>query len=129
MQKVIFDASFFLSYLLPDEQQSNVEVINRFKRNKLTLVEPFIFSLEVVNGLRYAFASQRIPKKKLVDIVKLFQKLKNINYIYDFDLDKLTRLAVENDLSIYDACYLYLYKKNKVKLYSLDKHLQTAVST
>ena len=122
MEKAIFDASFFLSFLLPDEKSSE-SVIQKFIEGKLILVEPFIFNLEVVNGLRYAFASKRIKKEKLAKIIKAFQKLENINYIYDFDLEELVKLSLKFNISIYDACYLFLKKKTGCKLYSFDKKL------
>ena len=122
MKRAIFDASFFLSFLLPDEK-NNREVVQQFVEGRLVLVEPFIFNFEVINALRYAFASKRIRKSKLVDLIDGFQKLRNINYVYDFDLQKLTELSLKHDISIYDACYFYLAMETKLKLYSLDKKL------
>lgn len=122
MEKAIFDASFFLSFLLPDEE-SDQEIIERFIDGSLVLVEPFIFKLEVVNALRYAFASKRIKKQKLLKIIKSFQNLEKINYIYDFDLEKLVKLSLKYDISIYDACYVYINRETDYKFYSLDKKL------
>lgn len=122
MKRAIFDASFFLSFLLPDEKISQ-KIINEFVGGELTLVEPFIFSLEVTNALRYAFSSRRIKNEKLISLIKDFQKLKNIDYVYDFDLQKLIKLSLKLDISVYDACYLYLAKKTGLKFYSLDKKL------
>ena len=122
MKKVIFDASFFLSFLLPDEK-SNQEIIKKFIDGNLILVEPFLFNLEVINALRYAFTSRRIKKQKLLDIIKSFQSLKHINYVYDFDFQKLVKLSLKHDISIYDACYIYIKEETGLKLYSLDKKL------
>ena len=99
MKEVIFDASFFLSYLLPDEN-INQEIVSQFKEGKIKLIEPYIFSLEVTNALRYALGSQRISKKKLFKIINNFENLKNIEYVYDFDLEKIAKLALEKELSI-----------------------------
>lgn len=123
MKKAIFDASFFLSFLLPDEQ-SAINQIQEFIEGKLILIEPFIFNLEVINGLRYAFKSKRIPAKKLLKVISYFQKLKNINYIYDFDWKKLVEISLDKDVSVYDACYLYIQSKTGLKLFSLDKKLK-----
>lgn len=122
MEKAIFDASFFLSYLLPDEKY-NQEIFDKFKQGEIKLIEPAIFSLEVTNALRYAFNSQRMSKNKLFKTIKLFQELSNIDYVYDFDLEELTNLALKKDLSIYDACYLALHLKTNYPLYSLDEKL------
>lgn len=122
MKKVVFDASFFLSFLLPDEE-SNQEIIKKFIDGNLTLIEPFLFNLEIINALRYAFTSKRIKKQKLLDIIKSFQSLENINYVYDFDFQKLAKLSLKYDISIYDACYVYIKEKTGLKLYSLDKKL------
>ncbi len=125
MKQAIFDASFFLSYLLPDEKLSQ-EIVRQFKEGKIKLVEPYIFSLEVTNALRYALGSQRISKHKLFKIIKTFENLKNIEYVYDFNLKKVAKLALEKGLSIYDACYLQLHLDTKYPLYTLDKKLLKA---
>lgn len=126
MEKAIFDASFFLSFLLPNEKGNN-NLIKKFIEGNLILVEPFLFTLEVINGLRYALTSRRIKEKKLLQLVRDFQHLKNINYVYDLGLEKLTRLSLKANVSIYDACYLYLQKETGLKLYSLDKNLMKNV--
>ncbi len=122
MEQVVFDASFFLSFLLPDEK-ANQEIIQKFIKGELLLLEPFIFNLEVVNALRYAFSSKRIEKSKLIKLIKSFQKLDNIDYVYDFDLQSLAKISLKYDLSIYDACYVYLAQKTGAKFYTLDKKL------
>jgi len=122
MEQVIFDASFFLSFLLPDEK-ANQKIVQKFIKGELLLLEPFIFNLEVVNALRYAFASKRIGKSKLVGLIKSFQKLDNIDYVYDFNLQDLTKISLNHNVSIYDACYLYIAQKTGAKLYTLDKKL------
>ncbi len=128
MKPVIFDASFFLSYLLPDEGKDQ-EVINQFKQGNIKLVEPYIFNLEVTNALRYALGSQRISENKLFKIINTFENLKNIEYVYDFDLEEITKLALAKDLSIYDTCYLQLHLKTHYPLYSLDKKLTKNTKT
>ncbi|MBU2592651.1 MAG: type II toxin-antitoxin system VapC family toxin [Patescibacteria group bacterium] len=122
MEQAIFDASFFLSFLLPDEESCQ-KTLRKFIEGELLLVEPFIFSLEVINALRYAFASKRIPKSKLISLIESFQKIDNIDYIYDFNLQELVKTSLKFDISVYDSCYLYLSQKTGIKLYSLDKKL------
>ena len=125
MQRVIFDASFFLSHLLPDEKDSQ-KIIQKFVEGNLKLVEPFIFKLEVVNALRYAFASKRIKMRKLSSLITSFQKLNNIDYVYDFNLELLVKLALKFNISTYDGCYLYLAKKTGLKFYTLDRKLKAS---
>ena len=120
MEQAIFDASFFLSFLLPDEK-TNRKIIQKFIEGELFLIEPFIFNLEVVNALRYAFASKRIQKFKLISLINSFQNLDNIDYAYDFNLQDLVKISLKFNISIYDACYLYLSQKTGIKLYTLDK--------
>lgn len=127
MKKVILDASFFLSYLLPDEK-SEQKIFTQFKNGKLKLIEPAIFSLEITNALRYAFNSNRISKKQLLKTINLFENLSNIDYVYDFNLSELTRLAIKKDLSIYDTCYLALQLKTNYPLYSLDEKLSSSIN-
>ncbi len=125
MQTAIFDASFFLSYLLPDEH-GRAEAITQFASQEIKLLEPFIFQLEVANGLRYAWSRKRISKQKLTKLISSFRNLTNIDYVYEANLEQVAELAIKQQLSIYDACYLQLAKTTGVKLYSLDQELVAA---
>lgn len=125
MNKAIFDASFFLSYLLPDEEVEHAAVFKEFISGRLVLVEPYVFSLEVINALLSAQRSKRIKKTVIKELVGLFSTLPGIEYFYEVDDKKLYSLADESGLSIYDATYLYLKKETGYPLYSLDKKLMS----
>lgn len=125
MNKAIFDVSFFLSYLLPDEEVEHAAVFKEFISGRLVLVEPYVFSLEVVNALLSAQRSKRIKKTVIKGLVDLFSTLPEIEYFYEIDDKKLYSLANENGLSVYDATYLYLKKETGYPLYSLDKKLMS----
>lgn len=123
MEKVIFDASFFLSILLPDEEVPDIDKLRAYKEGNVTLVVPFLFSFEVMNALRYAFSAKRIKRVKLDELIEQFQNLNNIEYVYNYDFKKLLGLSLEHDISVYDASYLYLKVERGLALYTHDKKL------
>lgn len=122
-QKIILDASFFLSYLLPDEEQANKEVFQKIIGGQATLLEPHLFCLEVLNALLSAHKSKRISASELKNLVSKFSKLTNIEYSLQINQNKVVALALKNHLSIYDAIYLYLKEESGCPLYSLDEKL------
>ncbi len=122
-QKIILDASFFLSYLLPDEEQADKEVFQKIIGGQATLLEPYLFCLEVLNGLLSAHKSKRISASELKNLVSKFAKLGNIEYSFQINQNKVVDLALKNRLSIYDAVYLHLKEETGCPLYSLDEKL------
>lgn len=123
MRTIILDSSFLLSYILPDEKMTDPVVYRELKSNEVILAEPYLFSYEVLNGIRSAFLRSRVRKDELEKLVKSFSDLTQIVYYHPTGYQRLYDLATKNNLSIYDASYLWLKKETGYPLYSLDSRL------
>ena len=110
---VVMDASFALSLLLPDEK-SIVDVNNKF-------IAPNLLKLEVANGLRSAVISHRIDLNVAFELLKEFESWP-ISF-QDVNLNQVLKIAVENKISGYDACYLFLAQSFKAELATFDRQL------
>ncbi len=120
--KFVIDASFFISYLLPDENDKKVEnILGLYKKGKIIFYSSPIFPLEVLNGILAAYLRKRITEKFASGLI---DRLQAIDIIYqNTDPRKIFALAIKENLSIYDASYLWLAKMNNTTLLTLDKNL------
>lgn len=121
----VVDASIILAELLPDEENTP-EVHKHFEEfleNKISFIAPPILKYEVANSFRSQFLQKRLTPEKSEKILKKFLfwpiVYKEINFTDAF------KLAVKENLSVYDASYLYLAKSNGWPLLTLDKNLST----
>lgn len=122
----IVDSSFILSYLLPDEHIDNVEkIFTQYETGEIDFLGIRILTFEVFNGLCNALRSKRISKKLVKDLGERFLKL-NIKP-QDVDYLSVSDLAIDKNLTFYDACYLYVSNKRRLQLLTLDEALQKLV--
>lgn len=122
-KKFIIDASYLLSTLLPDESitESSKGRIKMLINKGNIFYSPRILEFEICNSIKATILSKRILISSFEKILSNFEKIP-INYL-DIDRKKVLELAIKNNLSFYDASYLYLAKKYKCKLLTLDKTL------
>lgn len=119
----IIDSSVVISYLMFDEQTNpaHLDVINLHTHHHNILFAPYLLLFEVGNSLRSGVLSKRITKKQALT---LFSKLSDLDISLSLPPHNSTlTLAIENNLSYYDASYLALAKQLKAPLLTLDKKL------
>lgn len=121
--KFIVDASFVLAFLLPDEKHEDVDLVfNKYKEGAIKLSSTPLLPFEVANGLKLAVSRKRIDTKYALNRLKEF-----LNYkisLKGVDFFEVFGVAQRNNLTVYDACYLYLAKEGKLKLLTRDITLQ-----
>lgn len=116
------DASFALSFLLPDEKKPLSEkYFSLYALGKIKFLSSSLLHYEVLNALRSAYLSKRIIKEKAVKLGLAFLKL-NIETLEPEKIGIL-KLALKNNITVYDAGYVEIAKQTKTKLLSLDKKL------
>lgn len=119
----VVDASFVMSFLLPDEQNSAANLIfQKYINQDLILIAPVLLPFEVLNGLKMAVKRKRISEKEAVKLMKLF-----LNYKIDLaevDFEQVFDLAIRKKLTVYDASYLALAKIKHAPLLTCDENLQ-----
>src|SRR3989344_6308644 len=121
--RFIIDASFVLSFLLPDEDRSEViQIFDQYTQGKIKLSAPDLLSYEIINGLKGAILRKRITVKEATYLVSQILDLEII--LSSVALSLVLDVAVTKELSIYDASYLYLAKKEDAELLTLDTKLK-----
>lgn len=118
----VVDASFILSALLPDEHAAKTDIVfEKFASGKITLQSSFLLPFEVLNGLKIAILRKRITSKQARVLAKSFLGwdilLEKVEFL------KVLALSLKEDITVYDASYLWLAQKEKIRLFTLDKNL------
>lgn len=128
MKYAVVDASYILSYLLPDENNPIVdEVVEKHARDMCILIAPSILKFEVLNGLSIACKRKRITQ---VQATKLITQFVELDIQYEDTIEKFTfKTALKYGLSAYDAAYLALAREKKLNLFSHDRVLLSLTQT
>ncbi len=117
----VIDASFALAFLLSEKNLEVDKVFSEYKNNKFVLISNDLLNYEVGNALRTAVLRKRLNNKKAQELFQAFVafeiKEENVDFLATLGL------AVNRKISFYDASYLYLAKKLKTKLLTLDSSL------
>lgn len=120
---ILIDASFVLSFLLPDEKKDPaVDIFLKYREEKVDLLSSPILKLEVTNGIKSAVKSKRIDRKTAFILIEDFLNI-DIEYA-EIDLSETFELALKEDLSAYDASYVWLSRKENIPLLTLDRKMQ-----
>lgn len=122
------DASIILAWLLPDEREMAVNrIFAVYQQKKGHIYAPKLLIYELINGLKTAIVRKRINWLEAREAIGVFKAM-NIELIdQSGEEETILKLANKRNLSVYDAAYVALARKLKVKLLSLDKSLTAAM--
>jgi len=122
IKSIVVDASFILAFLLPDETFFAESVFDQLEKSEIQFFSTPLLPFEVLNSIKIAIKRKRLKINLANRLVKKFFELKiellPVNYQESF------ALAIKNDLTVYDAGYLWLAISKKIKLQTLDKQLR-----
>ncbi len=118
---LVLDASVVFKLFATEKNSEKAnELLEKFIAGKEDIIEPSLVKYEVLNALKYRKVSSEKIKNAAVAIEKSGFTLVD----FDNELAFLTvDLALEYDVTIYDATYVALAKKNNAVLYTEDKEL------
>jgi len=119
----VVDSSYILSVLLPDEKRlpaakNNLKLITS-EKNKI--ISSPLLEFEVGNGIRSALLRKRIKSNSPSILIKNFNLLPI--KIEKIDNERVLSISITNNLSFYDATYLFLAKSRNAVLLTLDEKL------
>lgn len=124
----VLDCSVTMAWCFEDEASEYADAVLRYLKTEDALV-PTLWHLEVLNVLLVAEQRGRITSQQRHDFLNLLSLLTSI----DTDLlntsisdTAVLELALQFNLSIYDAVYLALAITQKIPLATQDKKLKLA---
>ena len=122
MEKVVADASVIVKWYVDEIYSENARKLrDEFINGSVEIISTELMPYEVLNALKYA---KLFKKDELIMVSKSLT-------LYGFRLYPLTgklaertvEIAMEKDITIYDASYVALAKEQKAKLYTADEKL------
>ena len=121
---LVVDASIILAWLLPDEREKMVNrIFAAYRQKKNHIYAPKLLIYEFINGLKSAILRKRIDWLKARRAIEVFKQMKFELIDQSGEEVNILKLANKLNLAVYDAAYVALAKKLKIKLMSLDKKL------
>jgi predicted nucleic acid-binding protein len=124
----VIDSSIALAWALPDETSKEAErFLSRISMRSVLWV-PALWWYEMANALLMAQRRKRLTEAEKIRLMELYRKLP-IRSDMMLDSDSMWRfhtLAIEYNLSAYDASYLELAQRRGIGLATVDRPLRLA---
>ena len=124
----VLDSSVALALALPDETSEQADhFFGRVKSGSVLWV-PALWWYEMANALIGAQRRKRLTETERMRLIELYRMLPiQTDTILDPDaIHRFHALAVEHELSAYDAAYLELAQRRGLGLATLDQRLHSA---
>jgi predicted nucleic acid-binding protein len=124
----VLDSSIALALALPDETSEHADHFFRQITSKSVLWVPPLWWYEIANALIGAQRRKRLTERDRMRLIELYRMLPiRTDTVLDSDaMYRFHTLALEYELSAYDAAYLELAQRRGLGLATLDKRLHSA---
>lgn len=129
MKQVVADASFCGAWILADEFSEEADrLLSQLVKGTVQLAVPALWHYEMMNLLRSALRRKRLAPE---DVSEAIDALEQVPILLE-DLPggparrRMFHLAVQFDLSAYDAAYLELADRLKIRLVTCEAKLNAA---
>lgn len=127
MSALILDCSIAIAWCFEDEASEETDNLLHLIQKEGAIV-PALWHLEFGNVLLQAEKRGRISKAQIINSLELIRQLPITTDTYPLDKlrDKIILLALNNNLTTYDANYLELAMRLGLPLATKDKELRKA---
>lgn len=125
MRKLVLDCSVSGAWFLPDERnEQSQRILEETASGIIEILVPELWLYESLNLIRSATLSNRISEPQAFQIIQLLRsvpmKLVTIKWEETFGWIKI---ALDHNLSVYDASYFYLAQSSGVDFITFDESL------
>jgi predicted nucleic acid-binding protein len=124
----VIDSSIALAWALPDETSKKAErFLSRISIRSILWV-PSLWWYETANALLMAQRRKRLTEADRIRLMELYRRLPiRTDVVLDSDsMSRFHTLAIEYNLSAYDAAYLELAQRRGLGLATVDRSLRLA---
>jgi len=129
VKQTVADASFCGAWILADELSDKAEdLLTRIVNGSVELVVPALWHYEMNNLLRSAHRRKRLTEEDAREALKTLNQVPlSIEDLPEGPARKrMLHLALQFDLSSYDAAYLEVADRHKIPLHTADAKLRAA---
>jgi len=120
MKICVVDCSYFLSFIMPDEKNNNIDL------SSYSVYIPSIFFLECMNVLKTALKKERINQNQYEECIWSFKDLPfNVDHFSSTQesIQTISRISLEHNLTSYDSSYVELAIRLGASLGTHDKKI------
>jgi predicted nucleic acid-binding protein len=128
MATLVLDASVFLSWLFPDEENEWSKALVQGLRERDRIVVPAHWAVEISNGLLVGYRRKRIAIEQITEFLDQLAKFP-VEIEPTLSLEEAKRviaLGEKHSLTVDDATYLDLAQRKRLALGTLDRALSRA---
>jgi predicted nucleic acid-binding protein len=129
MMRVVADASFCGAWFLEDESSVVAEeLLASVETGLFELIIPALWHYEILNLLRSALRRKRLTRKSVLCAAELLGRIpiRNVDLPDAVAQRRTLELAIQHNLSAYDAAYLELALRFQATLRTNDAELMAA---
>lgn len=129
MKQAVADASFCGAWILTDESSESADqLLTEIVKGSVELVVPALWHYEMNNLLRSAHRRKRLNEEDARESLELLNQVPlTIEDLPEAPARKrILHLALQFNLSSYDASYLELADRHKIPLHTADAKLMVA---
>ena len=127
MSVFVLDASYALTWCFLDRATANTDaMLKRMEERTASAIVPWVWQLEVSNVLGKAVVKGKVALPQAMDIWNELTLLPIRQVGIGTGIPELLRLAVEQNLSVYDTCYIQASLVSGIPLATNDHKLQFA---
>lgn len=122
----ILDASVAVKWVLSGElyDENAAKVKDDFVSNVSELCAPSLIMHEVANSVWKALKRKRIPEEKGQETLRFLDDLQvPLHELNWNEVSEVLTIASKLDITVYDACYLFLSEKMEAQLITADEKL------
>ena len=125
---IILDSSVIAKWFFPEESgQLALKIKDDFTTNVTSISAPLLLYWEINNLLKTATKRSRITAKSAVSVYEAFLKLNFIVYSSEELMAKTLKIAIQFDISSYDASYVALAEYLQKPFFTADQKLLSKV--
>ena len=118
----VIDASYLLAFLLNENNFEVNELMKQYKDRQIHLISSTLLTFEVGNTVRTAVLRKKMSKSQAQNVLQTFLEFDIVEEKADYI--QVLQLALSKNLTFYDASYLFLTRKYKIPLLTLDAKLK-----
>lgn len=120
MGDIIVDASVIAKWYIPEQDHEQARALrDDYLNGRHKLLAPALLPFEVINALKY---SGQYEGDRLIEASTTLSKY-GIELIQYGGAGPIAEVAVDLDVTLYDASYLALGLKKEATVYTADSHL------
>ena len=125
---IILDSSVIAKWFFPEENgQLALKIKDDFTANVTSISAPLLLYWEINNLLKTATKRLRITVKSAVSVYEAFLKLNFIVYSSEELMAKTLKIAIQFDISSYDASYVALAEYLQKPFFTADQKLLSKI--